>query len=178
MLRGAVGYSENVTDMAAKKRYGTEDAARLLRQVMSLEKASIQRVRRTFEQLIDAKLTDVEVEVGAIDVVVTDAQIANLQKGVSTILGYHFDMVAKGKKFTWTHSPLTVHKVDVTVSGASYRITGDVGALLSLQLYALLGVAGDRVRWCECGRRFVRIRRGEYCSPRCQKRVYMRGYRD
>lgn len=162
--------------MADKKRYKIEDAAKLLQQVVSLEGAPVQRVRRTFEKLIDAKLTDVEV--GSIDAVLTDAQIENLRKGVFMILNYNVDMAARGKKSTWAASPLTVRKVDITVAGTGYRITGDVGALLSLQLHALLGVAGDRVRRCECGQLFVRIRTAQNCSSRCQKRFYMRSYRE
>jgi uncharacterized paraquat-inducible protein A len=32
----------------------------------------------------------------------------------------------------------------------------------------------ERLTVCECGRLFVRQGKRRFCSPRCQKRVYMR----
>jgi hypothetical protein len=43
---------------------------------------------------------------------------------------------------------------------------------------ALQEVGPDRIRACpECGQIFVKVTRKEYCSTRCQSRVYMRQMR-
>lgn len=35
----------------------------------------------------------------------------------------------------------------------------------------------DRIKARDCGKLFVREGKRKFCSPRCQKRVYMRAYR-
>jgi hypothetical protein len=58
-------------------------------------------------------------------------------------------------------------------------VTGPEQDLLDFALLALMKAAGlDRLRRCDCGRIWVRLGKLEACSPRCQKRVYMRTYRE
>lgn len=53
-----------------------------------------------------------------------------------------------------------------------------LSGLVQLQVLRLIQFIGrDRLRQCACGQVFVRRGRREYCSDRCQKRVYMRQFR-
>lgn len=40
-----------------------------------------------------------------------------------------------------------------------------------------LATLRSSLRYCLCGRPFARKGRREFCSMRCQKRMYMRAYR-
>jgi hypothetical protein len=54
---------------------------------------------------------------------------------------------------------------------------GDVFLYLFMLLLRDLGV--HQIRRCaasDCGRAFAKVSRAEYCSSRCQKRIYMREY--
>jgi hypothetical protein len=63
-------------------------------------------------------------------------------------------------------------------SDVALRIDGTAKDVLTFQVINLLRAAGvKRLQRCDCGRAFVRIRRQEFCSERCQKRVYMRKLR-
>jgi hypothetical protein len=55
---------------------------------------------------------------------------------------------------------------------------GEMGELLSMQAYLLVRAVGaDRLLVCDCGHVFVREGKRQFCSERCQKRVYMRRFR-
>lgn len=54
---------------------------------------------------------------------------------------------------------------------------GSIRDIILVQLVTLLqvvGMANVRVCGADCERLFVKTHRREYCSPRCQKRAYMR----
>lgn len=53
-----------------------------------------------------------------------------------------------------------------------------VGALTGAQVLNLTHLLPNHLRGCECGRLYVRRRRQKFCSERCQKRVYMRDFRN
>lgn len=56
-------------------------------------------------------------------------------------------------------------------------VRGPLRDVLLFKAMELLTEGGfDRVLQCECGRLFAKNGRREYCSARCQKRVYMRTY--
>jgi len=49
----------------------------------------------------------------------------------------------------------------------------------SLRIVSLLRIVGaERIARCDCGRVFVRLGKRRTCSVRCQRRVYMRQYRN
>jgi hypothetical protein len=149
---------------------------------MAIQDAPVTRARKVFEELIDARLSDVVVS--PIDTVVTDEHIAGLQRGV---YGYSEMILALSGRAhrkwirpdpRWT--PMTLRDVTLTVSGPddmSIAVTGKVSTMVTLQLYILLRFVGDRVRQCECGRLFVRVRRQTHHSAQCQKKYYMRRFR-
>lgn len=59
------------------------------------------------------------------------------------------------------------------------RLDGSAGAALMFQVVNLLRIVGlDRMLHCDCGRRFIRVGRQEFCSERCQNRSYMRRRRE
>lgn len=63
-------------------------------------------------------------------------------------------------------------------SDVALKVDGSAGDVLLFQTISLLRVAGvRRLQACACGRVFARIGRQEFCSERCQKRVYMRNRR-
>lgn len=67
--------------------------------------------------------------------------------------------------------------VEISLDPARPPITihGDLNPMLDLRLDTLLRSVGiDRVLRCECKQLFVKYGRREFCSDRCQKRVYMR----
>jgi hypothetical protein len=62
-----------------------------------------------------------------------------------------------------------------TGTGAVVTLTGNTEDILGFQVVRLLETTGvDRLRKCECGRLFAKVGRREFCSARCQKRVYTR----
>lgn len=66
----------------------------------------------------------------------------------------------------------------VSDSEAQIGVMGTQRDCLWLQTLTLLPAAGiGRLKRCECGRVFAKTGRREYCSPRCQRRVYMRARR-
>ena len=51
--------------------------------------------------------------------------------------------------------------------------------MVTLRIIILLRLVGaDRVVRCDCGRIFVRVGKRRTCSVKCQKRVYMRRWRN
>jgi hypothetical protein len=65
-----------------------------------------------------------------------------------------------------------------TAAGVQLLAGGAVRDLFLFQAFNLLQAAGaQRLKRCECRRLYVKTGRREYCSERCQKRVYMRGQR-
>jgi hypothetical protein len=61
-----------------------------------------------------------------------------------------------------------------------YAIEGPLRDVFLHQFYGLLSSVGtDRLLLCpspDCGRAFLKIGRREFCSERCQRRVFIRGY--
>ena len=75
------------------------------------------------------------------------------------------------ERFEFGVAPTGTAHVVVTIDGTAANV-------LRFQLVQLILAAGlERLRKCECGRVFARTGRREFCSPRCQKRVYMRAKR-
>lgn len=71
--------------------------------------------------------------------------------------------------------------VQVKIGGSVVGYKGTPVAMLLYKVFRLLDDVGpNRLRNCpaeDCGRAFVKITRKEYCSTRCQKKIYMRNYR-
>jgi len=87
--------------------------------------------------------------------------------------------------------PTTAVKIDLTLAlWLCTRPAGDVfvyveGPPVDRVVYRLVrtleALGLDNVRRCpapECGRLFFKLSRKDYCSARCQSRIYMRGYRE
>lgn len=73
--------------------------------------------------------------------------------------------------------PLQVRIAASVSKTGEVTLTADGPALhlIVLQLLTLLRDLGvSRLQHCDCGRRFIRVGRQEFCSERCQNRVYMR----
>lgn len=71
-------------------------------------------------------------------------------------------------------------QVSATVVGRSVLVTidGKPRDLVWFQVVRLMQLEGlDKIHACECGRVFLRTGRREFCTPRCQKRYYMRRFR-
>ena len=63
------------------------------------------------------------------------------------------------------------NKVLVAVDGRAHDV-------LWFQIMRLMQLEGlNRLRACDCGRVFLKTGRREFCSNRCQKRIYMRRFR-
>lgn len=59
-----------------------------------------------------------------------------------------------------------------------FTVDGDAAAVLAFQVRTLLEHTGiSRLQQCACGRAYVKTGRREFCSNRCQKRIYMRNKR-
>jgi hypothetical protein len=62
----------------------------------------------------------------------------------------------------------------------SLLVDGEPLDVLLYQVATMLSAIGvERLRLCpatDCGRAFVKVGRREYCSPRCQRRVFLAGY--
>ena len=72
-------------------------------------------------------------------------------------------------------------RLQVSVSSnprfAAVRVSGPYDRIAMFQLVTLIRFVGiDRIRACDCKRVFLKIGRREFCSERCQNRVYMRSY--
>ncbi len=57
-------------------------------------------------------------------------------------------------------------------------VVDDLGAVFAAKFTTLVRLVGeDKLDLCDCGNPFVKLGRRGYCSPRCQKRFYMRWHR-
>lgn len=108
------------------------------------------------------------------------AQLVAAQAALRTLLR---DWGRIGTKPNWTAAHAVISPLGQTlsliVSPGLTSFSGDLRSTVLIQVgRALAGPEGDRVRTCpECSRLFVKVTRKEYCSTRCQSRVYMRTLR-
>ena len=164
--------------METGKRYSTARAVSLFQRVVDVRDVRPARARKVFAELLRARLTDVVV-VGSTPTIdsASDADIAELQKGAYIYLGIAVGAHEAPAERKWPG--MTISGVTVRMDGPSLQIgvSGSLPAMLTIQLHALFRLVGDRLRQCPCGREFVKVRRQNYCSGRCQKRYYMREYR-
>lgn len=164
--------------MTNDKRYTTEQAAALLSRLMRIREASVPQARRLFAELLAARLGDVVVNPRDALQRESDERVAGLQKGVYAYLHLAPASRVAPDKHVWPD--VQIKNVTLQVGGPGpmrVEVSGELNKLLTVQVYNLLRVAGSRIKQCECGQLFVRVRRQITCSTKCQKRFYMRKYR-
>jgi len=156
------------------ERYGDTQSIKLLRQLTHIKNFSVPGARKLFVDVLQARLSDIVVA-DPVELVrsATDVQIAGLQKGMYTFISM---MAGAGADGFWPPLGLSSVQCVITRGDMQLRITGKITAMLTVKIYALLGRVGTRLRRCECGELFVKVKRQKTCSTSCQKRFYMRDY--
>jgi len=108
----------------------------------------------------------------------TSGQVEELKKELRAFL----EMMAGGEATDSriaTRVTVTIMPVE-TGASVSLLVDGPVRDVLLYQVSTLLNKVGvDRLRLCpapDCRRPFIKIGRREYCSDRCQRRVFLSGY--
>ena len=171
----------------ATKRYTRRMAERLLVQAVDLfttrTDPSIAQMRRVYTALLHARIPDVNVPDETI-AALRQAPDDTLRKWHKTVL----EVVAAVQVLRGASHPARRRLPPVSFSNVTVRLnsedlTIDVLAapfqMLILRIVSLLRMVGpERVARCDCGQVFVRVGKRRTCSVRCQKRVYMRGYRN
>jgi hypothetical protein len=158
------------------KRYRQRKAATLLMTVLNLlrtQQPSTAQIRRVYTRVLQAPLSDFAVPRETITALRSASSETLLKWGVLT----HRDI--ERAFFESTKAKATVEGVTLRLSrdGAVEVFTTPSQAML-LQVVALLRLVGvKRLVECDCGNVFVRVGKRRACSPRCQRRVYMRRYR-
>jgi hypothetical protein len=173
--------------MHTKKRYSQARGLVLARRLLSALDAPPERARRVLVALTEARLGDVVINTRAVHDIeqATEAQLEKWQQILKATLAWIF----RARQGGWRLVSTTTGQVEVsepTFSGnlrvtlsadAPFTISGPAEMLLVAQLYLLERLVQPRLRRCVCGRLFVRIRKRQFCSTRCQQRIYMRKWR-
>jgi hypothetical protein len=76
---------------------------------------------------------------------------------------------------------VTLTPLHVSTGGVKWIVEGSTRDVLCYQTKTFLDRIGglERVRLCpapDCGRAYLKIGRREFCSTRCQQRIYQRDY--
>lgn len=164
----------------SRKRYVSA-----LRTVLDLPKLSPAKTRQALQELLRLRFGD------AVDVGVTREAQARLRgasdEDIETRKTRVYSRILEEAELRRKTRAEFLQGLDVQqaqVSGSRGRLRldldGDTAELLALQAYMLVRAVGpDRIRLCEgCGEPFVREGKRLFCSVRCQKRIYMRRYRE
>jgi hypothetical protein len=149
------------------ERFTDTQAVALLRRLTSVRACTNAQARKLFTDLLRARLSDVVVNAPE-ELVrsVPDQQIPGFQKSA-----YNWLAMMAHAKGHWP--PIGLGPVQAVIAGPhdmQLRVTGALGTMLTLKVYALLGRVGIRLRFCQCGQLFVKVKRQQFCSQRCQKR--------
>jgi hypothetical protein len=133
----------------------------------------LKQARRVLQDLLSARLSDVVVDnPTAVLANQSDEDLpAHLLAIFNTLEGALNENHA-WPEFTWTVRLLTRGPQSMRLS-----IDGTPSRVVAWQLYSLLRMTGDRLRQCECGRLFVKVKDKKNCTPRCRKKYYMRDFR-
>jgi hypothetical protein len=171
----------------ARKRYTRRMAEGLLVKAVDLLAAGpgppMAQVRRVYLALIQARISDVNVP---------DETVAALRQApANTLRNWHETVrtvTAAALMLRGASHPTRKRLPPVSFSGVTVRLntedlTIDVLAApfqaVILRIVSLIRIVGaDRITKCDCGRVFVLVGKRRTCSVKCQKRVYMRRYRN
>jgi hypothetical protein len=127
--------------------------------VPKLGKAALQEMQASLSEFL-ANLTGIGTD--EVTVSLTFWAVRSLKEGA--------DQMARAKRDATAYEP----RVDVLVHGQPRDW------LLYRVIRLLEQVGAQNLKTCpapECGRLFLKVTRKEFCSARCQSRIYMRGYR-
>ena len=170
-----------VTLFESSKRY-----MKLLGRLLQIEELRVGAARSVFRQLLRTRFGDF-IELGvtleaqhALQHIATDSEIAAWQKEVFARLREDVELRRTKRGIIGQGVVLDTAFIGPSRKGrASIEFNADLRDLLAMQAYLLTRVVGlDRIRRCDCGSLFVREGKRLFCSERCQKRVYMRRYRN
>jgi hypothetical protein len=170
-----------------RKRYTRRMAEGLLVQAVDLlatrTDPSIAQIRQVYTALLQARIPDVNVPDKTV-AVLRQAPDDTLRKWHKTVLGgVGAVLMLRGASHPARKRLPPVSFSGVTVQLNSEDLTIEVLAapfqMLILRIVSLLRMVGpERVARCDCGQVFVRVGKRRTCSVRCQKRVYMRRFRN
>jgi hypothetical protein len=174
-------YNLSVEAILPRKRYKPTDAEMLLARLTTCledEHGSASATRGVLRDVLCSAFEGVVAGNHARDAfdALSDEQIVKQARIVTGLL--RFFVAAPGP--TWS---MGFKDVSLGVfrrgSDVFFRIDGSPTAAVLFQVGGILRAAdaAKRLQLCECGRVFARIGRQEFCSERCQKRVYMRARR-
>lgn len=170
-----------------RKRYTRRTAEGLLEKAVDLLAAppepSIAQIRRVYIALLQARIPDINVPEETV-VAVRQAPGGTLREWHRTVLTVvNWVQVLRGASHPARKRLPPVSVSDVTVRLNSEDLTIEVVAApfqaVILRIVSLLCLVGpERVVKCDCGKVFLRVGKRRACSVKCQKRVYMRRYRN
>jgi hypothetical protein len=160
------------------KRYTRQRATALLRRLttvarLDVYRSTVNRARPIFAELLSARLSDVVVQNPERLV----SEFPDSAIPVTCRAVFHTLSIALNEDGKWPEISLNVKLTTSGPQSLRLEVTGTFIKMLALQLYSLLRIAGDRLRQCECGQLYVKVKGQKYCSTRCQKRFYMRQFR-
>jgi hypothetical protein len=171
--------------MMARKHYTRQTAEGLLTKAVDLLASrpapTVVQMRRVYLALLQARMPDVNVPPETV-AALRDASDDTIREWHKTV----HDAVA-WVQFLRRHTVKQQRPV-MDMQGVTVRLNGRDSTLeivaapfqaLILRIVSLLWLVGpERVVKCDCGKIFLRIGKRRTCSVRCQKRVYMRKYRN
>jgi hypothetical protein len=165
-----------------RKRNIQKDAEALVLKLLTLPTASIAQARRMLAELLMARAGTV-VTIGItpearheLRHVAKDAKIEAWRQQIFERL--RNDAEQKGN-FVGQGIQLDKALVSTSPHGITFELDGDLGELLAMQAYLIVRIVGrNRLQICDCGDLFLRTGKRKFCSDRCQKRVYMRLFRN
>ncbi len=162
-----------------QKRYTRQQAERLIARLVSMSESPTHRdatVRKLLNDLLQGRFGEIAMD----DAVVgrfrgaSDSDVRRWAESVRNTLRVWVTTPGAGlvmpPDLVMIHVPASLELV--------IQVSTGVAEALRLQLAIALRLIGrERLRRCDCGRLFVRIGKRQFCSERCQKRVYMRLFR-
>ena len=152
-------------DNMRNERYTETQAIAVLRRLTTVQTCTVPQARRLLIDVLKARTDVVIFEPAKLLRSASDAEIAGLQKGAYAWLWMMTD--AKGY---WP--PVDLGRVGAVIAGrGDLQVTGSLSTMVTWKVYSLLGRVGARLRRCVCGQLFVKVKRQEFCSQRCQKRI-------
>ena len=172
------------------KRYTEAQGIALARRLVAALDAPAERARRVLSTLMRARLSHVVIASHSSQDVeqATEQELGEWQQALKATLAWIVQARDQGWRLvsTVTGQPVVTAptaviggevRVQISTADASVTLSGPPLDMLVTQLYALVGLVRRRLRRCDCGQIFVRTGKRQFCSSRCQKRIYMRRFR-
>ena len=159
-----------------RKRYSGQQAERLMMRLVSMSESESPKARKMLHDLLQGRFGALALD-GAVMDKLRGASDGDVQRWVESV---------RGALRVWVSAPragivipLDLAMVHIPARGELVvQISTEVTQALLLQLACALELVGrERLQRCDCDRLFVRTGKRQFCSERCQKRVYMRRFR-